>query len=210
MPDTNATDTSTDTEGADQQTDGQTVTAKSYTKAELDAIVNKAKLSTRKEFSDYLELKTKAEELDKLQESSKSNEDKLRTNYNKAVLERDAALTRAQETLVRASIVSAASRLGAIDPEAVAALLPRDELVIEKDEVLGVEDAVKTLLAKKPYLRSQGTTRAGSEIAGGASEQVIFTRSQIKRWANGADGGLTPERQKQLNEAATAGRIRQG
>ncbi len=203
--------TTTSTETATEQpvTEAPKV-SKTFTQADVDAIVNKAKVQTRKEFSDYLELKTKAEELDKLQESSKSNEDKLRTNYDKAVRERDAALTRAQETLVRASIVSAASRLGAIDPEAVAALLPRDELVIEKDEVLGVEDAVKTLLAKKPYLRGRGAEKAGSEISGGGQEQVIFTRSQIKRWANGADGGLTPERQKQLNEAAAAGRIRQG
>jgi hypothetical protein len=190
-----------DAESVDDQSAKPT---KSYSKAEVDAMVNKAKVSTRREFGDYLDLKTKAEEYDKLQESSKTNEDKLRESYAKAVRERDVALTRAQSTLIRSAIISTASRLGSVDPEAVAALVNREELVVEGDEVIGVEDAVKALLAKKSYLR-QGASRGGAELQGSGQEPAVITRTQIQKWAR--EGGLTTERQAQINDAYKAGRV---
>jgi hypothetical protein len=178
---------------------------KAYTKAEVDGMVKKAELKVRQEFSDVLELRTKAEQFDQLQESSKSEADKLRDRADRATRERDAALTRSKSTLIRSAIISAASRLGSVDPEAVAALLPHDELIVEGDEVIGVDEAVKALLNKKAYLRP-GAPRGGAELGGSGPEPAIITRSQIKQWAR--SGGLTAERQKQINEAAAAGRIR--
>lgn len=177
--------------------------SKTYTKAEVDGMVKKATAAARREYADYEEKKLKAEEYDKLQESSKSNEEKLRIAHDRAVRERDAALTRAQSTTIRAAIVSVASRLGAVDPDAVAALLPRDDLVIEGDEVVGVEEAVKLLLVKKPYLRKAGSNVGGTEI--GTQQTEVITRSQIREWAR--SGQLTAERQKQIDEANKANRI---
>ena len=196
-----------DSDQTDQASDTQTTTAKTktYTKAEVDGMVKKAQLAVRKEIGDVLEYKTKAEQFDALQESSKSNEDKLRERADRATRERDQALTRAQNTLIRSAIIAAASRLGSVDPEAVAALLPHDELIVEGDEVSGVEEAVKALLAKKAYLR-QGAARAGAEITGSGQEPAIITRSQIQKW--GREGTLTPERIEQILEANKAGRIR--
>jgi hypothetical protein len=179
--------------------------AKTFTQAEVDAIANKAKMQARKEFADYNDLKTKADEFDKLQESTRSNEDKLRTAHDRAVRERDEALTRSRNTLIRGSIISAASRLGVVDPEAVAALLPKDELIVEGEEVLGVEEAVKALLVKKPYLRQAGSPRGGNEINGGGTEPVVYTRSQIRLWLK--SGQMTADRQKAVEEAAKAGRV---
>jgi hypothetical protein len=195
--------TTTETGETEAPTEQQAAKSRTYTKAEVDAMLKKEGFKVRREYGDYGDLKTKAEEFDKLQEASRSQEEKLRTSFEKAVRERDAALTRAQNSIVRSAVISAASRAGAVDPEAVAALLPRDELVIEGDEVLGVEEAVKTLLAKKPYLRSQGAAKAGTEIAGGTAPAII-TRSQLKEWA--AKGELTDERQKEINAAVAAGR----
>lgn len=212
MTDDTTTDTSTNQATDDQQqqaadADKSKQKAKSFTQADVDVMINKAKAAARKEFGDYNDLKLKAEEFDKLQESTKSAEDKLRAAHDKAVRERDDALTRARNTMVRSAVISTSSRLGCVDPEAVAALLPQGELVIEGDEVLGVEEAVKALLAKKPYLRSKSAAGAGSEMNGGEGVQTVFNRSQIKKWARGEAGGLTPERQKAINEAAAAGRI---
>ena len=153
-------DTPEDSSVEPEAVEEQPKPVKTYTKAELDGQVKKAVAAARRESGDILELKMKAEEYDKLQESSKSNEDKLRERADKAVRERDSAITRATNTMVRAAIISAASRLGSVDPEAVAALVSRDELIVEGDEVIGVEDAVKALLAQKAYLRSQGASRA--------------------------------------------------
>ena len=191
-------------EVATEESAAATAKAKTYSKAEVDAMVNKAKIATRREFGDVLELRQKAEEFDKLQESAKSNEDKLRERADRAVRERDAALTRTKSTLIRSAIIAAASRLGSVDPEAVAALLSHDDLIVEGDEVIGVEEAVKALLNKKAYLR-QGASRAGAEITGSGQEPTVITRSQIRAWAK--NGGLTPERQKQISEAAAAGKI---
>jgi hypothetical protein len=199
-------DTSTETE---QPTDTQTTTAKAktYTKAEVDGMVKKAQLAVRKEIGDVLEYKTKAEQFDALQESSKSEEAKLRERADKMTRERDAALTRSRSTLIRSAIISVASRLGSVDPEAVASLLPHDELIVEGDEVIGVEEAVKALLAKKSYLRA-GATRAGTEMGGGGQEPTVITRSQIRKWAR--EGELTPERISQIDAANKAGKILQG
>lgn len=129
MPDDNTgTGTSTgtdDQQGQGDQGQGQQQTGKTYSKQELDAIVAKAVASARKDFGDYADLKTKAEELDTLKEASKSEQDKLRDRADKMTRERDAALTRARETLIRSESISEASKLGVVDPEAVAALLPR-------------------------------------------------------------------------------------
>ena len=202
---TTTTDTTDAAETVDTTTDGPGAKAKTYSKAELDAIANKRVAAARREYADYNEVKAKAEELDRLQESSKTEEAKLRDRADRADRARDAALTRANQSIIRSAIVSVASRLGAVDPEAVAALLPQSEIVLEGDEVIGVEEAVKALLAKKPYLRAQGAARAGAEIQGGGGEATVFTRSQIRQLAR--TGGLTPEIQKQIETANKAGRV---
>ena len=206
MPDETPTESEATTDEADKPSEDQDAKApKTYTKAELDGLVNKAKVAARREFGDYNDLKTKAEEFDKLAEATKTNEERLRERGDRAVRERDSALTRANASIVRGAIISAASRLGAVDPEAVAALLPRDDVILEGEEVIGVEEAVQALLAKKPYLRGAGAARGGSELQGPGQEPAIITRSQIQKWAR--EGGLTPERTKQIEEANKAGRI---
>jgi hypothetical protein len=177
---------------------------RTYSKAEVDGMVKKAQLAIRKEFGDVLELRTKAEQFDALQESSKSDLEKERGRADRVTRERDAALTRSKSTLIRSAIISAASRLGSVDPEAVAALLPQDELIVEGDEVLGVEDAVKALLAKKAYLRP-GAARSGVEISPGQPVVTAIPRSQIKQWLR--SGEMTPERITQVEEANKAGKI---
>jgi len=202
---TDATAT-TDATTADADTQAAADKGKVYTKAELDGIRNKAVAQARREYADYGDLKATAEEYDKLQESTRSNEDKLRGAHDRAVRERDAALTRANQSIIRSAIIAAASRLGVVDPEAVAALLPQSEIVLEGDEVIGVDEAVEALLAKKPYLRQRGAQRAGAELQGGGAELQTYTRSQIREWLR--TGQMTPERQKAVDEAYKAGRVR--
>lgn len=205
MPDdVNPTTPEADDAAPEEQPDQSARPTKTYTKAEVDAMVNKAKTGVRREYGDVIELRRKAEEYDRLQEESKSEQDKLRERADRAVRERDQALTRAKSTMIRSAIISAASRLGSVDPEAVAALIPFDEIIIEGDEVVGVEEAVRDLLHKKPYLRP-GSARAGVDIRGGGSEPTVITRSQIREWMR--NGQLTPERQKQIEEAQKAGRL---
>ena len=66
--------------------------------------------------------------------------------------------------LVDAAIDREAHKQGAIDPEAVAALIDRSALLLGDDGVVkGADKAVAALLAAKPYLAGQanGTTSGG-------------------------------------------------
>jgi hypothetical protein len=179
--------------------------AKTYTKAELDGQISKAVAKVRKEFGDVLELKTKAEQYDALQESSKSELQRLQERADRTARERDAALSRANSTHIRAAVISAASRLGSVDPEIVAAALANADLSVEGDDVPGAEEAVRALLARKPFLRA-GAARGGVEINGpGQQPGAPIARSQIRAWMK--NGEMTPDREKQVLEAQKAGKI---
>ena len=185
-----------------------TAPPKTFTQADLDRIVADRIRRERAQFADYGDLKTKAQELDALREASKSEADRLRDRHDKAVRERDEALGRQRETMIRTAIVEEAVRQGAADPHDIAALIDRSELNVEGDKVEGVQEAVKALLGRKRYLLQQSSRRAGAELQG--TENALpprITRSEIRAWAAGADGGLTAERQKQIEAAHKAGRI---
>jgi len=74
------------------------------------------------------------------------------------------AEARHQAALVNAAIDREAHKQGAVDPEAVAAMIDRSALTLGEDgAVKGAEAAVKKLLEAKPYLAGQasGTAPAG-------------------------------------------------
>jgi hypothetical protein len=116
------------------------------TQEELDAIVKKRIARERAKYSDYDELKTKAKELDDLREAKKSETEKLQSKLEKAHEERDAALTKAETTLITATFIEVASKLGVKHPQDAYALADRTAIMIEEGKVVGVEEAVKTLV----------------------------------------------------------------
>jgi hypothetical protein len=186
---------------------GEGTTPKTYSKAELDGIVRKAIEKERKTFADYEDLKAKASRLDELQEQGRSETDKLRSQADKAIRERDAALTRAQETHVRSRIIQEAVKQNAVDPDAVAALLDRTELTVDGDQIEGLEEAVKALMAAKPYLSGKGggARRAGADFGSGQQAPPVtkVTQAQHREWLR--TGTLTPERAKLVEEALASG-----
>jgi len=167
---------------------------------DLDRIIDRRLIAERRRYADYDQLKQRASKLDEIEESQKSETEKLRGATQKAQQERDAALSRVQDTLIRAAIVSEASKLGVIDPSVVAAILPRTGIIVDGDEVDGVEEAVKQLLIEKPYLRKAGATRAGAEIAGGTAPRT-FKRSQLR------DAAFYQANKDEIDKAAREGRI---
>jgi hypothetical protein len=109
------------------------------------------------------ELKTLREAADRLTElenANKSELEKAQAAAEKAAKERDEALNvgkaateNANKALIRASVVAEAAKQGAVDTDAVVALLPADKVTIGDDgEVAGTEDAVTALLEAKPFL----------------------------------------------------------
>jgi outer membrane translocation and assembly module TamA len=195
-------------DGGGDNEGGDGGTPKTYTKAEVDGMVNKALERARREFADYAELKDKAAQLATLQEQSLSAEERLRKQHDSAIRERDAALGQAREALVRSAIITEASKQGAVDPDAVAALLPQEDISVEGQRVEGVPEAVRALLATKPYLLEKGArTRAGGEMGdssggNGRSRTVRVAQSEHREWLR---RGITDDEKKLVETAIRTG-----
>jgi len=123
---------------------------KSFSQADVDRIVQ-ARLKQAE--PRYAELRDKAEKFDTLQSEQQSDLEKAQTEAEQAKQERDDAVSRARQQALKAAVVAEAAKQGAVDADAVVALLPQDAVMIGDDgEVTGAEEAVKALLEQKQFL----------------------------------------------------------
>jgi hypothetical protein len=139
---------------------GDKPTTKTLTQDEVDRIVEQRIARERAKYADYDDVKKKASQLDELEAANASELEKAQKRAEKAEQERDAA--RAEVETVRgesraerisSAIIAQAVKAGAIDPEAVAALVKRDAVTIGDDgQVTGADKVVEALLAEKTYL----------------------------------------------------------
>lgn len=123
---------------------------KSFTQAELDDMIEKRLQKERRQFSDYDDLKAKAEQFDQLENQNKSELERLQDEIRQRD-ERLATLpSQVQQNVVR--FASLASQAGFLDPE--------DALLNLRDLDLGDADAVQGALGdlaeRKPHLTRQG------------------------------------------------------
>lgn len=196
-----------DTSEDSQEGNMPTPPAPTFTQEDVNRMIARERQKVRKEVADYAQLKADSDELKRLRASAQSVEERLREEASVLKRERDSFAARAQTTMVTAAIAAEAARQGAADPDDVANLLDRSELVVSDEGVEGVREAVELLLAKKRYLVG-GRRRSSSEFRGAErTESSQITRSQIRAWAHGEDGGFTPERMKLIEEAQRAGTI---
>lgn len=167
---------------------------RTFTQAEMDRIIGERLTRERQSKGDYDDLKAKAARLDELEEAQKSELQKAKDAADKAKAERDAALARAQDTLVRAAFVAEAAKAGAAHPEDAYALADRAGVEVSEDgKIGGVEEAVKALvdggrlvMGKRRAPGLDGGAGSGDAPGGekplSAEEQAIAKRM-----------GLTPE-----------------
>jgi len=144
----------------------------------------------------FKELAQSKQELDELKASlAKDEEAKLTKNqeYQKLLEKRDAELaeakTKASELQLQVAIERAAVAAGVTDTEAAIKLIDRSKVQQGKDgTITGVEDAVKALIATRPYLVT-GTAKVniGSgtnpDQPAGQSHPISWVR---KQWATPA------------------------
>lgn len=130
-----------------QQAERSTIRALGFDSAdELKAVLDKARATDE---ANKTEAERIAAKLAKLEERA-----------TQAETERDAALTRAQETLIRAELKNAAAAAGFLDPADVMRFIDRSAITInEQGEVEGVETAIKELVKAKPYLVKADPTK---------------------------------------------------
>lgn len=122
-----------------------------------------------------------AEKLAKLEDAKKSDLEKAQAAIAEANQRATAAEERIAKALTRAAVMAAAAKSGAIDAEAVLALLPPNAVEIDGDEVKGVDEAIKALRESKPYLFGKTKPAPGSADGGRQSDKPAqWTRADLK------------------------------
>lgn len=112
------------------------------------------------------------ERLKEIEDAEKSEAEKAIERANELERERDEAVTRANDTLIRAAVVNEAAKQGAVDPDAALALLPKDAVTITDEGAAGAEQAVKDLLEAKPYLLGDQKKPPAGSAGGGVREDT--------------------------------------
>jgi hypothetical protein len=148
---------------------------------DLAAELAKWKSEARKHESRAKANAAAAEKLAKLEDANKSELEKAQAAIAEANQRAAAAEERIAKALTRAAVSDAAAKAGAIDTDAVFALLPSDAVTIDGDSVKGVEDAIKSLRESKPYLFGKVKPAPGSADGGRQSDKPAqWTRDDLK------------------------------
>jgi len=151
--------------------------------ATATADVDKWKALARKHEAESKKNAAAAKRLAEIEEAGKSELERAQKAAADAETRIKAAEDRANRALMRAAVMAAATKLGAVDPDAVLQLLPSDAIEIDGDTVRGVDAAVKALLESKPYLvapKGPPKPAAGSADQGARGSATGVTREQLK------------------------------
>ena len=182
---------SPDAEGGGNQPEGE----RTFTQAELDALIRDRLARERGKYADYDELRAQAERWAEHEEAQKSELQKLQEAAEKAEKAKNEAIARANERLIQAEFIAAASRLQVKHPADAFALADRDAIeVTEGGKVVGVKEAVEKLV-ENGRLPLVGKPKAPDLDGGaGSGERAGDSKSlseEEKRIAKKM--GLTPE-----------------
>jgi hypothetical protein len=196
--------TTTDANGA-TSTDNKTTGERTFTQRELEYELGMRLGRERAKFADYDDLKAKALKWDEGESARLSDIERATKTAEEATQRATAAEQALREERLRNAITGEARTAGAIDPDAVLALVDRGALINAKGEIEGVTEAVATLLESKPYLR--GTARPAGNIGQRGSTEATstsggqFTRSQLR------DPTFFAANREAIMQAAAAGQI---
>lgn len=140
---------------------------RTFTQEELDAIVKDRLKREQEKYADYASLKEAAQKYAEYQEAQKTELQKAQEAAQRAQAEKDTALKLANERMIRAEFIAAASGLNVAHPEDAFALADRAGVSIADDgKVIGVTEAVKTLV---DAVRLPLTTRPKAPDLGGGA-----------------------------------------
>jgi len=137
--------------------DGGQQSEKTFTQAQVDAIIAERLARQKAQFKDYDELKEGANKWQKFLDDQKSELQKLNEQIADAQRERDEALQQAQDRLIRAAFVAEAAKAGVAHPEDVYALADLSNVTLDEGEnVIGVAEAVAAVVEAGRVPLAQG------------------------------------------------------
>mgnify|MGYP001201212351 FL=1 len=164
----------------DVQANTDTTTAgdagKTFTQAELDAIIEKRLARAKKDADKALE--------DERKKAQMTEAERLKAAKDEAEAKAEKALATANEVLVRAEVKSIAADMGLVDGDAAYALIDRDSVELKNGKVTGVKEALEALAKEKPWIKkgeAKGSVGAGTNP--GSSNSKTDMNAFIRRAA---------------------------
>lgn len=143
--------------------------------------VDKWKAMARKHEAEAKTNRAAAEKLAKLEEAGKTDLEKANAKAAEAEQKIKDANDRADRAAIKAHLTSSAAKAGAIDVDAVDALIDRSSITVDGDSVTGVDAAVEALKKAKPQLFGKPKPPPGSADQGQQGNKPgQWTREDLK------------------------------
>lgn len=166
---------------------GQQAEVKMLPQAEVDRIIAERLARQKAQYADYDELKANAAKWAAAEEAQKSEAQKAQERVAQLERERDEALAKAQDRLIRAAFVAEAAKVGATHPGDVFALADMAGVQVnEAGDVSGVAEAVAAVVqaGRIPLTTNRPQSPKLDGGAGGgnrtAEAQMPLTDDEIK------------------------------
>lgn len=162
---------------------------KTFTQAQLDAIVKDRVAREKAKTSDYDELKKAAEKLAELEAADASEAERLQAQVAQLEKDLEAARGGAKETSFRAAVIAEAAKRNLRDPDAAVALIDRNLIEYDDDgapKQADIVTAMDSLLERADYLlpATGGRGNADQGARGGSTVKQV-TRDELQ--------AMTPE-----------------
>jgi len=124
------------------------------------------------------------EALEKAEQKKLEEEGKFKELAETERQKREALEQQVKQSAIDTAVISEAAKLGAVDPDAVKALITRDNISVDENgEVSGVAEAVKALADGKGYLFKKGSgapNLGGGNKGSDASGGEMIPHSKVK------------------------------
>jgi len=175
---------------------------------DLSKVFDDERLFRHKRFEQLRTEAKKAKEYEEAQKKAEEERLKAQGEFQKLAEQKDQELQQLKEQAkterLNSKILTEAIQAGAVDPDAVLALIDKTKITYGDDgSVSGVKEAVEELLAQKPYLLKQ---IKGASVGSGTNptnlDTATFTMSQI------ADPAFYQANREAIQKASREGRIK--
>jgi hypothetical protein len=152
------------------------------TQEEFDRMVADRIARERKKYGDYDDLKTKADEYDKLKASQQTEQEKLQARAEQAEKERDDLRNETTSLRATLAIEKAAAKANIVDPEMAAQLIDRKSLEFNDEGFPtkeSLDKALEDVIDRHPILKgtrfqggADGGNRGGAAGAGNMNDLI--------------------------------------
>lgn len=160
-----------------QQADAQG--GKTFTQQDVERIIAERLSRQKEKFADYDELKQKAAKYSEIEEQQKTEAQKVAERLAKLERERDEAVARSMDRLIRAAFMAEAAKAGVQHPGDAYALADRSGVSVnDQGDVVGAAEAVAAIVAagRIPLAASRAPA---PKLDGGAGGGARSAESQM-------------------------------